>query len=555
METNKPTDSEETTPTLDSQTLERLYQATNELYAADTIEEGSQQTVSVALDIIGFDRCAITEADEKRGRFNIVAAGGDTSLRAGDSQFALDEGILGAAFAAGESRIDNETNTVDEAVPIDDHIQSALTVPIGDWGMFQALGRETGVFDETDLRLLELLLAPLAATVKRIQRETALKTRTEELRQQNRQIEAIHEVSTEMKRATKADDIYSLFVETVEQVLDIGISTLNTREGDLLKTRAVGSGMSFDNFYTETPLDQYNSLAVDTYTSGETYIIDDLSETEYRVANSTYRSLLSVPLGDWGVFQGATKERAVFDQTDRHLIELLADGADAAMERIDRENELERRAQQLEQQTKQLDQFASRLSHEMRNPLSVLKARTTLARETDDPEHFDHMDRSIRRMSRLIDDMLSLAREGSLDTVTEPVALDQCVKDNWQAVRTLNTNLNLETEARICADKKQLHQLFSNLFRNAIEHAGTDVTVTVGDVSDGFYIEDNGAGIPSENRDEVFATGTSDLPHGTGLGLAVVRRIAEAHGWSLQLSESDTGGARFEFRDVAFTDE
>lgn len=552
MDSNRGAESASATQGLDKRTLERLHRATTDLYAADSIEECTQQTVSAAIDILGFDRCLIATADEDAERFELVATAGDTVLDAGARPLELGEGVLGAVFEDGESRIDSETSTVDDAEPVDDSIESVLTIPVGEWGVFQALGTDTNAFTEEDRRLLELLVTPLSTTIERIQRESALRERTEELARQNGQIEAIHAVSTAMKFTAEIDDICDMFVETVEQILDITVCSLDERDDDVLKTRAVCSGMALEDFYTETPLDQPNSLAVETYDSGETIVVDDLNETAYRAANSEYRSLVSVPLGEWGVFQAAATERDAFDQADRRIIELLADAAEAAIQRVDRQTELQRRARKLEAQNEQLDRFASRLSHEMRNPLSVLEARLSLARDTGVEEHFEHMDRSIRRMSRLIEDTLALARDGVIDVAVDPVSLSDLAWVYWDGIRTPHTNLEVTTDATILADEDRLHQLLSNLFRNAVEHTGRGVTVTVGDLSDGFYVEDDGSGIAPADREAVLMTGTSEMAHGTGLGLAVVRRVAEAHGWSLRLTESDDGGARFEFRDVMF---
>lgn len=554
---------------LDNETLERLHQATTKLCAADSIGECSRQTVSAAIDILGFDWCLIAEADGESGHFRVTASAGETSLEVGDRLLEVGEGVIGSVFRENEPRIINDKSAVDEADPVDDRIESAITIPVGEWGVFQALGTEAGTFTERDLRLLELLVAPLSTTIERIQRESTLRSRTEALRWQNSQIEAIYAVSTAMKLTTEKDDIYDMFVETVEQLLDIGVCTLDECDGQALKTRAVGSEMALEDFYTETPLDQSDSLAAETYERGETIIIEDLSETTYRAASSEYRSIISVPLGEWGIFQATSTERDAFDQSDRRLLELLADAAEAALERVESQRELERRARQLEQRNEQLDQFASRLSHEMRNPLSVLEARMSLARTTGEPEHFDHMERSVQRMKRLIDDTLALARDGVVDVTVEPVALDGCAREYWEGIRTPKTELAVETDTRILADEDRLHQLLSNLFRNAVEHGSTgnqgspddavehtgeDVTVTVGDLPDGFFVEDNGPGIPPADREAVLTTGTSGLAHGTGLGLAVVERVAEAHGWSLRVTESDAGGARFEFRNVGFAD-
>jgi len=86
--------------------------------------------------------------------------------------------------------------------------------------------------------------------------------------------------------------------------------------------------------------------------------------------------------------------------------------------------------------------------------------------------------------------------------------------------------------------------------RNAVEHGGEDVTVTVGDLDDGFYVADDGSGIPEDERDAVFEAGYSTTHGGTGLGLNIVHEIAHAHDWRITVTESEAGGTRFESRGV-----
>lgn len=95
-----------------------------------------------------------------------------------------------------------------------------------------------------------------------------------------------------------------------------------------------------------------------------------------------------------------------------------------------------------------------------------------------------------------------------------------------------------------------------NLFRNAVEHGGTDVTVQIGELpnKNGLYIEDDGKGIPPDDRDRIFESGYSTADDGTGLGLAIVRRIVEAHGWTLAVTESAEGGTRFEITEIEFAE-
>ncbi|MGM0718638.1 MAG: sensor histidine kinase, partial [Halobacteriota archaeon] len=113
-----------------------------------------------------------------------------------------------------------------------------------------------------------------------------------------------------------------------------------------------------------------------------------------------------------------------------------------------------------------------------------------------------------------------------------------------------NATLNIETDRVIRSDRDRLRHLLENLMRNAVEHGESDVTVTVGDLEDGFYIEDDGAGIPIDLRERVFESGVSTADHGTGLGLAITKQVAEAHDWEIRVKNGDEGGARFEITGV-----
>ena len=206
------------------------------------------------------------------------------------------------------------------------------------------------------------------------------------------------------------------------------------------------------------------------------------------------------------------------------------------------------RTQQLKRQNDRLDEFVSVVSHDLRNPLSVATGRLQLAKQECESEELAHVDAALDRMGALIDDLLALARQGESFTDIEPVKLAALVEDCWTTVKTMTASLAVEIdpENSIRADVTQLKQVFENLMRNAIEHGGSDITVTVGELDDGFYFEDSGDGIPGEERDSIFEAGYSTADAGTGLGLSIVDQVADAHGWTIRATESEAGGARFE---------
>jgi PAS domain S-box-containing protein len=208
--------------------------------------------------------------------------------------------------------------------------------------------------------------------------------------------------------------------------------------------------------------------------------------------------------------------------------------------------------QELERSNEELDRFASVVSHDLRNPLSVAEGRLELAQEDCDSDQLDSVEGALERMDALIEDILTLAREGSDIGEMEVIETDEMLEECWENVETGNATVVNELEGKLEADPSRLKQLCENLVRNAIEHAGEGVTVTVGELEDGdgFYIADDGEGIPEEERDDVFDTGYSTSEDGTGFGLSIVEEIVTAHGWSIDVTESKDGGARFEISGV-----
>ncbi|WP_149797331.1 PAS domain-containing sensor histidine kinase [Halorubrum xinjiangense] len=213
-------------------------------------------------------------------------------------------------------------------------------------------------------------------------------------------------------------------------------------------------------------------------------------------------------------------------------------------------SERKRRERELERQNERLDEFASIVSHDLRNPLDVARGRLDLVREERDSEHLEAVARAHDRMATLIDDLLTLAREGVDVESLEPVALAAVAEECWANVDTAAATLRAETTLTVRADRSRLKQLLENLLRNAVTHGGPSVTVTVGELDGGFYVEDDGPGIPEGERDDVFEAGHTTDPDGTGFGLAIVERVAEAHGWAVAVTAGAEGGARFEFTGV-----
>lgn len=214
--------------------------------------------------------------------------------------------------------------------------------------------------------------------------------------------------------------------------------------------------------------------------------------------------------------------------------------------------EREQYRQELERQNDRLEQFASVVSHDLRNPLNVAKLRTDLAQQECNSDHLDQVNTAHDRMERLINDLLALARQGQPIDDPVQVVLSTVTMQAWEVVETETATLQFKADLTFEADEDRLQQLLENLFRNAIKHGGNDVTVTVGSISEpsGFYVADDGQGIPEADRETVFEFGYSTNDEGTGFGLAIVREIATAHDWDTSVTDNDGGGTRFEITRV-----
>ena len=213
-------------------------------------------------------------------------------------------------------------------------------------------------------------------------------------------------------------------------------------------------------------------------------------------------------------------------------------------------SERERRERQLQRQLDQFEHFGSVVSHDLRTPLQTARGRLELAVTTGEQEHLDDAVTALDRMDELIEHLSTVMREGELITEIEAVDLGSCFHAVCGALETAGATIEIEDEVTVGADADALKRLFENLCKNALEHAGSEVTIRVGVLPDGFFVADDGPGVPADERERIFEAGYSTKDAGSGFGLASVRQLAVAHGWDISVTDSDMGGARFEITDV-----
>jgi PAS domain S-box-containing protein len=279
------------------------------------------------------------------------------------------------------------------------------------------------------------------------------------------------------------------------------------------------AGMAPTEFFLEADQPRIHRAVAETIEHGET-VVEARAETTKGVVR----------------FQ-LTGRRLVDD--DGTVLGLCGVGRDVTEQRA-----FERR---LAEQNERLEQFAQIVAHDLRNPLTVAKGFLDLERRDHDSERLARVEEALDRMDRIVDDVLAAARDGHSVIDFDEVPLDRIAQMAWRNVDTADATLDVRTTNVVAADEVRLRRLFENLFRNAVEHGGDSVAVSVTNTDEGFAVSDDGPGIPAEDRTQVFELGFSGPVEGTGLGLNIVRTLTEAHSWSVKAAEADSGGARFEF--------
>ncbi len=374
-------------------------------------------------------------------------------------------------------------------------------------------------------------------------------------KERERRLEALNRHNSDMVGAESPEEVLQFGVDAAADILELDVNGIFRHDPDraalvpeVVSDQAAILMEEMPTFPVE------GSIAGRVFRTKEPAVIDDVREDpDLYNPDTASRSELHLPLDAYGVLVAGVAEVDAFDREDRVLGELLARNIVAALDQVYRTQELEARERELAEQYQRLDEFTSVVSHDLRNPLNVAIGRLELLQEDRESKHIGEIARALDRMKSLIDHLLTVAQGDERVETTEAVELDRLAETCWGFVPTAEASLEVEAELTIAGDRTRLRQLFENLFRNAIEHGGGDVRVRVGRLEDGFFVADDGPGIPEEDAEEIFRAGYSGGGT-TGYGLAIVKQVAEAHDWTVTAVESDAGGARFEFRGIASAD-
>ena len=496
--------------------IERLNAGTARLATAETTEAARNTAVAIADEVFPTYHVVVGVRDDEWVTPVATSAAADAVEY---NRVRIGRGVAGRVLETSEPMLSPSQNP-------ESPYTTVLTLPVGENTVLQLGTADSDGFDDTDRRLAELLASHLTETYDRIQATAALRS--------------------------ERDRLLALFSNIPDAAIAYDIV-----DGEPIVRRVNDAFHETFGYDADTVVGE----SVDEYivppTAAATAEAEDLNTRLKRGEN---------------LRKEVTRETT---EGERHFIlyvipiQLDAENASGYAIYTDVTERREREST-LKQQNERLDEFASIVSHDLRNPLSVAQGYIDLAHETQNPTHLSKADDALGRMEELVEELLTLARQGRAVGETEPVSIARLARDAWSGVDTAGAELIVADDATITANPPRTRELFENVFRNSVEHGRTGeptpagdtdadtLTVRVGGMhlrdagattdAGGFFIEDDGVGLPKGVVDRVFESGFTTEDDGTGLGLAITKRIADAHGWHTRALHGETGGARFEFR-------
>lgn len=220
-------------------------------------------------------------------------------------------------------------------------------------------------------------------------------------------------------------------------------------------------------------------------------------------------------------------------------------------------NEVEKENKELRSECEEVQKVLRGVRHDVKGPIQAIMAHAGEITGMDS-RHSEVIEQSAQQIQSIVDDTDLYCDDDDLShrEVSE-IHVRDVVEQAWEHVTTNKSEVVVADSFTVTGNREQIIRLFENVFRNAVTHNDDPVTVTVqqhcvigtttrAEQRCGFSVSDDGCGVPDSVKETVFEFGETS-GGGSGVGLAVVRRIADVNGWSVRVGDSDAGGAEFMF--------
>ncbi len=374
-----------------------------------------------------------------------------------------------------------------------------------------------------------------------VNRDISDRKETEQkLKESKEKIQKLHEIAVDMESAKTREEVYELTIKAAESVLEFDLCTILIPEGNELVVKESSSKISPED-QKHMPMDK--SIAGKTYSNHEKFVIDDLQkDKESYPSTDEYKSGISIPVGNHGVFQAKSLKRSDFDENDLEMAELLVSHVNNALTRI---------------QADDREEFLlTLLRHDLKNKTQVIRGYLQILEDADIPDKYkDMIDKTMnatiegQELLEKVGTLKDINREEEVREVNVDMYLRDAIEKNRSNIEE-DIELEYENESIDVMGGPLLKELFYNLIENSVLHSqGDKIRISVHEEKNNIKIniEDNGVGIEKDKKDEIFERGYKGRgSKGLGIGLHLTRNIAENYGGTIKVDDSDLGGAKFE---------
>lgn len=403
------------------------------------------------------------------------------------------------------------------------------------------------------------------------------------LEAKNAESETLRESLESIVSTVEFSEIIQEILEQIKRVIPYDTASIWKVEG---KTQKLIAGRNLP----ETVIHEYNEISADEFNSailllrGEApYILNNNVQEElpdFQMKPHNYvQSWLAIPLKTRGKIIGIIAldglKKNQFNKHHAELAESFANQVAIALENAELFNELQNELQtreelirQLETKNAELERFTYTVSHDLKSPLVTINGFLGYLEAdvaANDMNRFRHDSERIKeavvKMHTLLGELLELSRIGRIANPSELIPFEELARDSIELVSgridkakvTINIQPNLPT---VFGDRQRLTEVLQNLIDNALKFTNTQANPTI-DIGCEykendmhiFFVRDNGIGIPTELHNRIFGLFDKLDPQteGTGIGLAIVKRIVEVHGGRLWVQSEAGKGATFFF--------
>lgn len=510
--------------------IEELHYAVHKIEKCKDKEEIYHLTTNIAENILDFD---IAEFMIKKGDELVVTARSNDGIK-GENRIGIDEGIAGRTYNENKSYIIKDLHEHSRSEPTNDEYRSGISVPISEYGVFQAISTEEDKFDENDLELAEILISHVKERLKNISNEKSIERKSEK-------IERLHKFAVQLESCRESDRVFELVKEAGENILGFDICrTYVPKDNRLLLKTASEENERFEDHYFS--LD--DSIAGRTYKEKEVFINKDMSDKdEIDPFKKGYRSGISLPVGDQGVFQAVSEEKDAFTEEDVKLSKLLIDHSVEALNRIETESREEF--------------LLTLLRHDLKNKNNITKGYISLAKDSslsDEQISFlDKASKSCEESMRLIRKVGMLSKIDKEDE-SEKIELRNSINSAIDNLNKIADENGITIEYDVCSCSVEagtlLKEALNNIIENCIKHSEGSIVKIRSEKRDDdikLTIEDDGKGIDDDEMKKIFQRGYKGKKSGgLGIGMYLVRNIISNYDGEITLEDSDLGGARFQ---------